>query len=132
MRVVNKNFETITEYDLSKGYLINVIAIREDAKPIDNITKYAWADSDYEAAQMYINNPIVDNTAPIELHEKIKLFLESISEEPYPETPPSEGYVYERTYSVEKNAIIWVETPIKCEYIYVINTPKLMGLKTEV
>ena len=57
MRVVNENYETITEYDLTKGYLVPTTLIKEDAKPIDNITKYAWADDDYEVAQMYLLNP---------------------------------------------------------------------------
>lgn len=54
MRVVNENMETITEYDLTKGYLIPALVIKEDATPIDNETKFAWADEDYEDAQMYI------------------------------------------------------------------------------
>ena len=62
MRVINENLETITEYDLTKGQLVSATAIREDAEPIDNITKHAWADEDYEEVQMYILNPPVDNT----------------------------------------------------------------------
>ena len=64
MRVVNENYETITEYDLTKGYLFPTILIKEDAKPIDNITKYAWADDDYEAAQMYLLNPAEESADP--------------------------------------------------------------------
>lgn len=58
MRIVNENFKNIDEslIDLSKGYLISSIAIREEAKPIDNITKFAWDDDDYEEVQMYIVN----------------------------------------------------------------------------
>lgn len=62
MRIVNENFETITGYDLSKGYLVTTTAIREDAEPIDNINKFAWADDDYEEVQMYVLYPLVDNT----------------------------------------------------------------------
>lgn len=54
MRVVNENHETITEYDLTAGRLIPATAIREDATPIDNITKFAWYDEDYEEVQMYV------------------------------------------------------------------------------
>ena len=56
MRIVNEKFETITEYDLEKGYLTPAVAVREDATPIDNITKFAWYDEDYENVQMYVPN----------------------------------------------------------------------------
>lgn len=54
MRIVNEHFETITEYDLEKGYLAPALAVREDAEPIDNVTKWAWEDKDYEDVQMYL------------------------------------------------------------------------------
>ena len=55
MRIVDKNFETIKEsdIDLSKGYLTEGKIIRKDAKPIDNVTKFAWDDDDYEEVQIY-------------------------------------------------------------------------------
>ena len=56
MRVINENYETITEYDLSAGYLTNATVIKENAFPIDNVTKFAWADDDYEEVQMYVLN----------------------------------------------------------------------------
>ena len=62
MRVINQSFETITEYDLTVGRLVRAFAVKEDAEPIDNVTKFAWADEDYEEVQMYIPNPI-DSTA---------------------------------------------------------------------
>ena len=58
MRVVNKNFETITEYDLTLGRLVPATAIREDAIPPDNKKKFAYADDDYEQVQMYIPYPV--------------------------------------------------------------------------
>lgn len=58
MRIVNQNFETITEYDLSSGRLETVMAVKVDASPIDNVNKFAWADEDWEDVQMYIPNPI--------------------------------------------------------------------------
>lgn len=59
MRYVNEKFESITEgeVDLEKGYLTTTTAIREDATPIDNITKFAWDDNDYEEVQVYSLNP---------------------------------------------------------------------------
>ena len=62
MRVVNQNFETITEYDLTKGFLYPGVLIREDAEPIDNITKHAWADEDYEDVQIYALYPVEEPT----------------------------------------------------------------------
>ena len=58
MRIVNRNFETITEPDLTLGRLVKVAAIREDIVPIDNKTKFAYADEDYEQVQMYIPYPV--------------------------------------------------------------------------
>lgn len=54
MRVVNERFETITEYDLSKGELLEVTTLREDMIPVDNVTKFAPADDDWEQAMMYV------------------------------------------------------------------------------
>ena len=65
MRVINQNHETITEYDLTKGYLVPTQVIREDAEPIDNVKKFAWADEDYEEVQMYI--PFPEKTTPSKL-----------------------------------------------------------------
>lgn len=56
MRFVNQNLETITDFDLKKGFLIPAKAIKEDATPIDNVTKFAWDDADYEDVQMYMPN----------------------------------------------------------------------------
>ena len=59
MRVVNKNFETITDYDLNLGRLESAMAIKVDATPIDNVEKFAWYEEDWEEVQMYIPNPII-------------------------------------------------------------------------
>lgn len=57
MRVVNEKFETITEYDLSKGELLEVTTLREDIIPVDNVTKFAPNDDDWEQAMMYVPYP---------------------------------------------------------------------------
>lgn len=54
MRIVNRRFETIADVDLENGVLVSAKAIKENAKPIDNITKFAWADDDFEDVEMYI------------------------------------------------------------------------------
>lgn len=53
MRVINQNHETITNYDLNAGYLVPTQAVREGAVPIDNKTKWAWAEEDWEEVLMY-------------------------------------------------------------------------------
>lgn len=57
MRTVNQQGETITDYDLGKGVLTPAKVIREDAAPIDNVTKWAWAEDDYEDVMMYVETP---------------------------------------------------------------------------
>lgn len=58
MRVINQNKETIMEYDLTAGMLVPATVIRENAAPIDNVKKFAWADEDYEEVQMYVPHPV--------------------------------------------------------------------------
>lgn len=67
MRIVNQKFETITEYDLSKGELLEVTTLREDMTPVDNITKFAPADEDWEQALMYVPFPEVMTAEPSQL-----------------------------------------------------------------
>lgn len=68
MRYFNENDELISveDVDLEKGSLIKILVIKEDASPIDNITKFAWDDDDYEEAQMYVLNKNF-NTLPSQL-----------------------------------------------------------------
>ena len=58
MRVVNQQGKTITEYDLTAGYLCPIKAIRQDAAPIDNKTKFVWTPEDYEDVQLYVPHPV--------------------------------------------------------------------------
>lgn len=53
MKVLNENMEEITSYDPAKGSLTETVRIRPDAVPIDNETKFAWADDDYEPVMIY-------------------------------------------------------------------------------
>lgn len=57
MRVVDQFLKTITEYDLDKGTLMPARAVKEGAAPIDDITKWAWAEDDYEDVMMYVETP---------------------------------------------------------------------------
>lgn len=49
--------------DLVNGYLREEVIIRPDALPVDNMTKFAWADEDYETIQRYVQIPQERQTA---------------------------------------------------------------------
>lgn len=66
MRVINQMFETISEFDLNAGSLVPSIAVKENATPIDNVKKHAWADEDWEEVLMFIPNPIRTTAEKIE------------------------------------------------------------------
>lgn len=53
MIVLNEAMEEITEYDLTRGSLTETVRIRPDAQPIDNVTKFAYADEDYEPVMIF-------------------------------------------------------------------------------
>lgn len=54
MMVYDLNGNILESYDLTKGSLSVRTVIRPEAAPIDNVTKFAWADEDYEEIQIYI------------------------------------------------------------------------------
>lgn len=56
MKIFNEENQEITleDCDLTLGVLSPYLAVKADAAPIDNVTKFAWSDDDYEEAQMYI------------------------------------------------------------------------------
>lgn len=54
MMVYDLNGNVLESYDLTKGSLSVRTVIRPEAAPIDNVTKFAWADEDYEEIQVYI------------------------------------------------------------------------------
>lgn len=39
---------------MKKGYYRTVIRVKEDAEPIDNITKFAWCNDDYETVNEFV------------------------------------------------------------------------------
>lgn len=54
MIILNESMEEITEYDLNHGSLTETVRIRPDAQPIDNVTKFAYADEDYEPVMIFV------------------------------------------------------------------------------
>lgn len=58
MRVVDIAGNTLTDWNLTAGELVTAVVVRKDALPIDNLTKFVWADTDYEQVLMYIRHPV--------------------------------------------------------------------------
>lgn len=112
MRVVNEKFETITEYDLSKGYLMPAMDIKEDAIPVDNITKFAWDEEDYEEIRIYVEYPEkTPEEAVAELREeKLQALLDAVPASDKPSDPPSRpGYKWKLTYTWGNSSMAWEE-----------------------
>ena len=53
MRIVDEYGNEVSDVDESRGQLTNATVIRQDSAPIDNETKWAWADDDYEEVQVW-------------------------------------------------------------------------------
>lgn len=65
MRILDETGTELTESecDLNTGYLRSEIIIRDGADPIDNETKFAWVDEDYEEILRYISIPASERNA---------------------------------------------------------------------
>lgn len=53
MRIVDENMNELVNPDLTIGWLDPAVIVKPDAEPIDNITKHAWSDDDYEFIKVY-------------------------------------------------------------------------------
>lgn len=42
---------------MADGYYKTAIRVKKDAAPIDNITKFAWDDGDYEQVEEWVEYP---------------------------------------------------------------------------
>lgn len=54
MKVVDQNGKLLESYDLAQGFLVDTRLLKDDAKEIDNVTKFAWDDDDYEEVKMFL------------------------------------------------------------------------------
>lgn len=65
MRILNEKDEEITaeQTDLSNGYLIPAIILRDGAIPPDDVEKFAYTDEDFEEIQRYIAIPSAERNA---------------------------------------------------------------------
>ncbi len=59
MRILDKqgNEITLDQCDLTAGFLAAETVIRPEAAPIDDVSKFAWAEEDYETIQRYVALP---------------------------------------------------------------------------
>lgn len=56
MLVYDDAGKLITDPDLQNGTLVKMVRVKAGAKPIDNVTKFAWDDDDYEEYAVYKPN----------------------------------------------------------------------------
>ena len=52
--IYDENGDVVENPDLSLGCVTEQVVIRADATPIDDVTKFAWADDDYETRHVYV------------------------------------------------------------------------------
>ena len=52
--IYDESGNPIENPDLTLGYVTEQTVVREDADPIDDVTKFAWSDDDYETRQVYV------------------------------------------------------------------------------
>lgn len=102
MRILDENGNEITDPDLTKGYLVEEYKVKEGAEPIDNVTKFVWADDDWETVQRYRLYTDGDITRQEEAKAAAKreANLNAIAELVKTTTVPSDklGYIWKCTY----------------------------------
>lgn len=96
MRILNEKHEEISmsEVDLSKGKMYVTRIIKPDAKPVDNIEKFAYADDDYEEVQIFERIP-----DEILNQRRIQELKRMLSETDYVIVKISEGSATREEYS---------------------------------
>lgn len=96
MKIYNTQGEEMTEEqcDLAAGYLRQEIVIRPEAEPIDNVTKFAWADGDYETILRYVAVPEAERLA-----ERIDLLKRQLADTDYVVIKIAEGAATADEYS---------------------------------
>ena len=88
MRILDEQGQPLTEEqcDLTAGFLREEVIIRPDAAPIDNVTKFAWADQDYETILRYVVIPEEERRA-----ERIAQLKQQLSDTDYAVIKIAEG-----------------------------------------
>lgn len=96
MRILDENGKEIAldQCDMTVGFLMNETLIRSDAAPIDNVTKFAWADEDYETIQRYVVIPEEERRV-----ERIAQLKQQLSDTDYAVIKISEGAATPEEYA---------------------------------
>lgn len=96
MRILDEQGQPLTEEqcDLTAGYLREEVVIRPDAEPIDNVTKFAWADEDYETIQRYVVIPEEERRV-----ERIAQLKQQLSDTDYAVIKIAEGAATPEEYA---------------------------------
>lgn len=96
MRILDAQNHPLTEAqcDLDAGYLREEVVIRPDAAHIDNVTKFAWADEDYETIQRYVVIPEEERRV-----ERIAQLKQQLSDTDYAVIKIAEGAATPEEYA---------------------------------
>lgn len=88
MKVIDQHGQILPEYDLTKGELVPGFKVKDDATPIDNISKFSWAPEDFEECLIYLplkdDHKVSDNPTDAEriaeLEEALDMILRGVTE----------------------------------------------------
>lgn len=96
MRILNEQGAEITEQDadLTVGYIREETIIRQDAQPVDDVNKFAYADEDYETVRRYIRIPDEEIRA-----RKIETLKRKLSDSDYCAAKIAEGSATAEEYA---------------------------------
>ena len=96
MRLLNTARQEIStaEGDLTKGKLYIQRIIKPDATPVDDITKFAYADEDYEEVQIYERTPDL-----VLVQDRINILKQNLSASDYVVLKIAEGAATQEEYA---------------------------------
>ena len=85
---------TEAECDLTAGVLVEETIIRPGAAPINNVTKFAWAEEDYETILRYVEVPEAQRAA-----ERIAQLKQLLADTDYTVIKIAEGAATQQEYA---------------------------------
>ena len=96
MRILDEeNLErTEADCDLTAGVLLEETIVRPDAQPIDNVTKFAWAEGDFEPILRYVQVPEAQRAA-----ERIARLKQQLADTDYTVIKIAEGAAAPEEYT---------------------------------
>lgn len=96
MRILDQQGVERTEADcnLTSGMLMEETIVRPGAAPIDNVTKFAWAEEDYETILRYVEVPEAQRAA-----EQIAQLKQQLADTDYTVIKIAEGAATREEYA---------------------------------